>query len=105
MDAEEIMGFLAIGALIVVPALAISIRISLKPIVEAVLRLHEGLNRSRAEPRPDGEQARLREQVELLEVKVQKLMESEAFYRELRSPETEQVRLTDESDQRGRALR
>ncbi len=43
MQVDEIAGILALLALVVVPALALTARFTLKPIVEAIIGLREGL--------------------------------------------------------------
>lgn len=43
MDVEEFAAILALLALVVIPALALTARFTLKPIVEAIIGLREGL--------------------------------------------------------------
>lgn len=85
MEGELIVGLVAVVGLILVPSLAIAVRLSLKPTVEAVLLLREALTtRSTAAVHdPEDTKARLAQ----LEAAVSELQESTAFFRELRAPE------------------
>ena len=102
MDGELIVGLVAVVGLIVVPSLAIAVRLSLKPMVEAIVRLHEGLSR-RGSVTVD-ETAEIKAQLNRLEATVQKLSESEAFYRELRAPQQEVQTLTEGTSLNAQAL-
>jgi hypothetical protein len=87
MDGGEIIGLLAVLGVIVLPSLAIAVRLSLKPMVEAIVRLHQGLAVSKPTVPAGEDVAALRAQVERLEAKVESLAEAEAFYRALGTPD------------------
>ena len=89
MDGESIIGLVAVVGLIFIPSLAIAVRLSLKPMVEAIVRLHEGLSRTGTGTELSGETAGIRAQLNRLEETVQKLSESDAFDRELRASRRE----------------
>lgn len=83
MGFEELMGLLALLALVVFPALALTIRLALKPIVESIVRLREAFMST---PQPPGDVARiarLEEEVKELRAEVQRLGSVEEFYGQL----------------------
>ena len=45
MDGGEIIGAMAVFAVLVVPSLGLTARFALKPIVESILRIRDGLDR------------------------------------------------------------
>ena len=47
MDGGEIIGAMAVFAVLVVPSLGLTARFALKPIVESILRIRDGLDRQR----------------------------------------------------------
>lgn len=87
MDIEEVMGLLALLALVVFPALALTVRLSLKPIVEAIVRLREAFVGSDL-PASQARIARLEGEVRELKAEVERLAEVEEFYARLREPGT-----------------
>jgi len=80
------MELLLFVALVVLPLLTVTMRLSLKPIVEAVIQLSEGLSRSR-ESRIGREDAatleRMQEDLSELRQKVAELEAADSFYRGL----------------------
>jgi hypothetical protein len=86
MAVDAIMELLLFVVLVVLPLLGVTLRFALKPIVEAVLQLSDGLRRP-GESRLGGEEAAALErmQEELLELrgKVAELEATETFYRGL----------------------
>ena len=84
MVGEEILEFMLVVALVVLPALAITARIALKPIVEAILMLREALTAGQTPgPGDQDEVTRLGDRIKVLESQVSRLEESEVFYRKL----------------------
>ena len=83
---EEIMELLLFVVVVVLPLLTVTLRLSLKPIVEAVIQLSDGLSRSR-ESRVGPEDAaaleRMEEELAALREKVSELEEADRFYRGL----------------------
>jgi hypothetical protein len=87
MEGELIIGLVAVVGLILVPSLAIAVRLSLKPTVDAVLRLREALGRTAASGFPGRDAEEIRARLTQLEAAVSELQESSSFYRELAPPE------------------
>jgi hypothetical protein len=69
----------------VIPALAVSARIALRPIVDALVRLPEALPTRSASPDSD-EIRELRTRIEYLEDRLASVEETADFHRELASP-------------------
>lgn len=65
-----------------VPALAISARIALKPVIEALVRLRD-ISAARGAADSDPRLAALESEVQRLQVEVQRLSEADAFTRQL----------------------
>jgi hypothetical protein len=88
MTPEEILQFVVVGAIVVIPALAISARIALRPMVDAVARLRE-LTMTRDKVQADALAAELKElratTAELAE-EDRALREGGEFYRQLQAP-------------------
>ncbi len=86
MTVDGIMELLLFLVLVVLPLLTVTMRLSLKPIVEAVIQLSEGLSRSRG-PRLGHEDAaafeRMQEDLSQLREKVAELEAADRFYRGL----------------------
>ena len=86
MTVDDIMELLLFVVLVVLPLLAVTLRLSLKPIVEAVIQLSKGLGRSR-EPRIGHVDAvaleRMQEDLSELREKVAQLEAADSFYRGL----------------------
>ncbi len=86
MAVDDIMKLLLFVVLVVLPLLTVTMRLSLKPIVEAVIRLSEGL-RGSAESRIGHEDAaaleRMREELAELREKVAEMESANSFYRRL----------------------
>lgn len=82
---EDIVAIISLTVLIGIPVLAISTRIALKPVVEAIVRLKEGFNNER-----DALNARRFERLEAemdgLRDEVDRLREVEDFHRRLGDP-------------------
>jgi len=80
------MELLLFIVIVVLPLLTITLRLALKPIVEAVIQLSEGLSRSR-ESRIGPEDAaaleRMQEDLSALRAKVAELEAADSFYRGL----------------------
>lgn len=86
MAVDDIMELLLFVVLVVLPLLTVTMRLSLKPIVEAVIQLSEGLSRS-SESRIGREDAaaleRMQEDLSELREKVAELEAANSFYRGL----------------------
>lgn len=82
---EDIVAIISLTVLIGIPVLAISVRIALKPVVEAIVRVREGFStetaalQARRFERLEGEMDGLRAEVE-------RLREAEEFQRRLEAP-------------------
>lgn len=87
MDFEELMGLLVLLALVVFPALALTIRLALKPIVESIVRLREAFMSTPRAPGDVARIARLEQEVKELRAEVQRLGSVEEFYGELTAGE------------------
>lgn len=90
MTFDQWIELLVVGSIVVLPALAITVRLALKPIVEAVVRLAEGLNGSGGlRPRDlDPGVGRMQEELAELQRKVADLEAAESFHQELLLPES-----------------
>lgn len=87
MEGEIIVGLVAVVGLILVPSLAIAVRVSLKPMVEAVVLLREALGKTTPSTRASADADDTRARLAYLEAAVGELQESSAFFRELVTPE------------------
>lgn len=74
--------FVVFGA----PALALAARLTIRPVLDAIDRLRQGVVSSRA---PDPRVAALEAEVRRLSGEVQRLSEAEAFHRQLLEPPQE----------------
>lgn len=77
-SAMLLLMFLVFG----VPAVAISVRIALRPVIEALVRVRD-ISGHRAAADPDPRFAALESELKRLQVEVQRLSEAEAFTRQL----------------------
>ena len=86
MAVDDIMELLLFVVLVVLPLLTVTLRLSLKPIVEAVIQLSDGLRGSR-QSRMGHEDAaaleRMQEELSELREKVTELEAANTFYRGL----------------------
>lgn len=86
MGLQEILGVTLLFLVVVVPVLAVTARLALRPLIDAILRLHEAF----AEPHGIADAARritvLEAEVEGLRQEVRKLGEVEAFHSALQPP-------------------
>ena len=82
---EEIIIFMAMVVLVFIPALAITARFTLNPLVDAILRLREGLGGNAVRPQPEAEERLRRIEADLAEVRVllAEVAEKSRFDREL----------------------
>lgn len=91
MTVDDIMELLLFVVLVVLPLLTVTMRLALKPIVESIIRLSEGLNGSR-ESRIGHEDAaaleRMQEDLSKLREKVAELEAADSFYRGLIEPQS-----------------
>lgn len=93
MDVDDIIKLCIVFSLVVLPALAVTARFALKPIVDAILRLKEGgmlpaaASAAGAEPPAlTAEMRQLREELALLQQTVTQLQDAESFHRSLGEP-------------------
>lgn len=84
MSTEDVVALTVVAIVVLVPILAVSARLALRPIVESLVRLQQAFG-----PGDSVESkkriADLEQQVHLLTGQVRRLEEAEAFQRELRS--------------------
>ncbi len=78
MDSGDIIELSLVFSLVVLPALGITARLALKPIVDAILRLKEGMD-----SRPAAEVQHLVEEVRQLRATVERLEVADSFHRSL----------------------
>jgi hypothetical protein len=83
MDATELARFLVILSVVVLPAMAITVRFALKPVLDAILRLKEGGVLPSATASVTAEVQQLREEVAELHRVVAGMQEADAFHRAL----------------------
>jgi hypothetical protein len=91
MDMDEIVQLAVVMSLVVLPALALTARFALKPIVDAILRLKEGgvfpgataMAGGQDVPLLVSEVRHLRDEMAQLQQSVAQLQEAEAFHRTL----------------------
>jgi hypothetical protein len=93
MDTGDIIELTMVFALVVVPALGITARFVLKPVVDALVRLKEGGVISAGSPRPGPEVLQLRDEVRqmredmaVLHTAVLEMRDATEFHRALRDP-------------------
>lgn len=84
MNPEDILKFMVVLAIIVVPALAVSARLALRPIVEAILRLRDGYGP--ATPKDDARIAALEAEVRQLRAEFERLADTAEFDAQLQAP-------------------
>ena len=86
MVVDDIMELLLFVVVVVLPLLTVTMRLSLKPIVDAVIQLSDGLSRSKQSRGDQGDAAALEQmQEDLAELrhKVVELEAADSFYRGL----------------------
>lgn len=85
MAVDDIMELLLFVVLVVLPLLTVTMRLSLKPIVDAVIQLSEGLSGSRESRIGEDAAAleRMQEDLSELREKVAELEAANSFYRGL----------------------
>ncbi len=89
MEIDDIIGFVFLFLIVVVPVLGVTARLALKPIVDALIRLRENFA-----PNPGGvlverRVLELEEELRQVRAEVRRLAEAEAFHRELLAPGVE----------------
>ncbi|MEN8375318.1 MAG: hypothetical protein ABFS34_07705 [Gemmatimonadota bacterium] len=86
MDVEEFLAVVAVFAIIVLPALALTSRFALKPIVEAIIMLREGL--AGKKPDEDAQHRLTMIEAELSELgaSVRRLADAHEYDRQLTAP-------------------
>ncbi len=84
---NEIYRDIIFGAVLIVPALAISARLALRPIVESMARLKETfLGQDARSQSLEAEVRELRAEVQSLRSDMAALQKADAFYRQLQGP-------------------
>ncbi len=84
-----IFGIIVLG----VPAVAVSVRIAARPVLEGLAKLREASNRGSAPPAPDPRVDQLQAEVAGLRERLDRLSSVEDFYAELRGPADASPRL------------
>lgn len=87
MAVDDIMELMLFIVLVVLPLLGVTMRFTLKPLIQAVIQLSEGLNRSIGSDDPAALE-RMQEELSELHHKVAELEASNTFYRELVDPQS-----------------
>lgn len=85
MSPGDIAGLIAVITLVAVPALAISARIALQPIVGAILRVREAFTNGQPNGATDQRVTELEVAVHKVEQEVKRLAEIESFHNQLHS--------------------
>ncbi len=97
MRFEDFLGYAMVISLVVIPALGLTARFALKPIVDALLRLKEGgllpspMRSTEDMPMLVAEVRRLREEVALLQQTVARMEDAESFHRTLSAPAAKEL--------------
>lgn len=87
MDSKDFFAFVAFVGVVMVPVLAVTARFALKPIVESIVRLREGLAAKPQTTIGDPDQLRLLQQeVSDLRTAVEQLRDVVEFERALKAP-------------------
>lgn len=89
MGLEEIVFFALVAVILGIPAVAISARLALRPMVEAIVRLREAFAASGQAPRIvslEAQVSELRGETQRLRAEVQRLAQAEEFHRQLKAP-------------------
>ena len=84
MTTEDVIGLTVVAIVVLVPILAVSARLALRPIVDSLVRLQQAFGSSNA-PESTKRIAELEGQVSQLAAQVRRLEEAEAFQRELKA--------------------
>ncbi len=106
MTPDDILGYVVVAAIVIIPGLAISARIALRPIVESIARLRE-LTASAESDRSRALQAEiedLRAVTAELKDEVRALREGGEFYRALQAPPGTPGTATSRSEGRGTSV-
>ena len=92
MRVDELMGLMALTALVVIPALALTARFAMKPIVESILQLRKAFNDNKDTPSVDSAQlAMLEREVADLRREVEQLKNVREFEHALNPGATRQL--------------
>jgi hypothetical protein len=92
MSPEDVVGLAIAAVVVLVPVLAVSARVALRPIVDSLVRLNQAFG-SASSTESKQRIAELENRVEQLTEQVRRLEEAEAFHRQLsRGEEPRQLR-------------
>jgi hypothetical protein len=86
MSPDQWLKLIAVVSVVTLPALAITVRLALKPIVEAILRLNEAMNSpSRLAPREVGDEAvhQMVDELDEIRRRLADLEAAQTFHRQL----------------------
>jgi len=96
---ESVLEVVVVLAVIVIPALAVSARLALRPVVEILLKLHDVFTSNRSEVVSAGQDSRsISARLAAVEQELTSLRESNEFYRRLlesSTPDLERVEVRD----------
>ncbi len=82
---DDVLGFIVVIALLVIPSLGLTARFALKPIVESMLRIREALDRSRA-PAEDPRLAALETRLDAMQETLERVAQAVDFHAQLGAP-------------------
>jgi hypothetical protein len=83
MDTEEMLIVMGSIVLVFIPALALTARFALKPIVEAIIRLREGFTSTPREVASDQRLLRMEQQLSALQRRLDEVEKAGTFERQL----------------------
>jgi len=80
---ENVLEVIVVLAVVVIPALAVSARLALRPVVEILLKLHDASTSRSPEVTSGDESRRLSARLTVVEKELESLRDSNEFYRRL----------------------
>lgn len=88
---KEIIGLMVVFSVIFVPAIGITARLAMRPIVESIIRMREAFNQNPPLQHDEHEIALLRQEIAELTRKVEELREAADFSRALGGTAPKQI--------------
>lgn len=86
MEIDDIIGFIFLFLIVVVPLLGLTARLAIKPMVDAIVRLRESFAQGAGGVLAERRVLELEDEVRQLRAEVRRLSDAEAFQRELLAP-------------------